>query len=187
MKKQIALIVVSFVVSMVLCVTVLIPFLKKHDPVYQAASTPAPTKTVTVTPPPATASATPTETKDPTNAKYGQAYAYPNGLKVTVSQPKSYPKDPSVSMKRKYYKLFKVTVKNTASTTFPRTGDMYVEVDGGAGDYQATEGNGVPETSIKPGQTLTFTVVYGVDTNHPVFGLAMSPLWEVDPVITWGN
>lgn len=153
-------------------------------------------RTVTATPSP-TASPTPTETESPVenDAKYGQALQLPEGLKVTVLHPTPYPKDPSVKMVKKYYKMFTVTVQNTTKTTIPHTEDWMVDSGtgelgnwkSGNGEFTNTEGNGMPGGKLEPGRALTFTVVFGYDENSvPKFSFATCPLDEVCKAYVWG-
>lgn len=183
MFKAIVITVVSFVMSLVLCVTVLVPFLKKHDPEYQKATAPVPTVTVThtVTPTPSTTES-PVE-KTPEESSFGDTFQYPEGLLVTVSLPRPYPKDPTIKMKRKYYELFVVKVKNTTNETLPRVEDWFVGSD--AGELTKAEGTGTPGGQLAPGKTLTFTVVFGYDSRDFDVSFASCPLWEVCEPHSW--
>ena len=155
----------------------------------------APTPSVVTTSPTPTPS--PTASKSPVEEKvllnYGQTYQYNDGLRVTVSKPKDYPKDPTVKMSKKYYKYFSVTVKNTVRKSYETN---YFDVNSVAGDsygeYTATEGNGFPTAPLAKGESLTFTVAFGYDSNEPPV-VSFNPF--VDPelpdiltseTVTWG-
>lgn len=163
---------------------------------HKTVATPAPViKTVTVTPSP---TATPTETETPVeenDAKYGQALQLPEGLKVTVLHPTPYPKDPSVKMMKKYYKMFTVTVQNTTKTTIPRMEEWMIDSgtgklgnwEPGNGEFTNTEGNGMPGGKLEPGRALTFTVVFGYDDKSvPKFSFATCPVDEICKAYVWG-
>ena len=168
MKKTIGLTLGSFIITIVLCVAFLIPYLKKHDQTYQKASAPVPTVTVTktVTPKPVV-KPTPTAPKSPVDEfgkpflKYGQTYQFAEGIKVTVLGYKTYPKDPTITMGHKYYKLFTIKVKATSK-------QYHIEeffMDSAGGEFTETEGNGQPGGQLDAGKTLTITMVFGYDTN----------------------
>lgn len=148
-------------------------------------STPSSTVTTTVT---ATPSPTPTETPveetPKSDAKYDETLQLSEGLQVTVSAPKAYPKDPAVRMIHSNYKLFTVKVKNTSRTTIPDVSEWFVESEDG--EYTATEGTGTPKGKLAPGASLTYVVVFGYDTaESPVFSFMSTPMWEVSKAYTW--
>lgn len=155
-----------------------------------------PTTSVSVIPSP-TPTPTPTASKSPveeqTLLNYGQTYQYNDGLRVTVSAPKDYPKDPTVKMSKKYYKYYTVTVKNTVRKSYETN---YFDVNSTAGDsygeYTATEGNGFPTAPLAKGESLTFVVAFGYDSDESP-RVSFNPF--VDPelpdiltseTVTWG-
>jgi len=113
---------------------------------------------------PSGASAAPREKAD---AAFGKAFAFPDGLKVTVSEPETFmPSAKSVNGGEPAFVTFEVTVENgTEANVAPA--EVFVTVQSGAGEggqvLDPDEGIKAPPTkAVAPGAKATWPLAFGV-------------------------
>ena len=113
---------------------------------------------------PSGASAPPREKAD---AAFGKAFAFPDGLKVTVSKPETFmPSAKSVNGGEPAFVTFEVTVENgTEANVAPA--EVFVTVQSGAGEggqvLDPDEGIKAPPTkAVAPGAKATWPLAFGV-------------------------
>lgn len=97
---------------------------------------------------------------------FGKAAKWEDGLTVTVAAPKPYRPSEYAAGPTKWNASFKITLKNgTGKRVEPS--DIYLNVADKIGDASAIyDGDigGSPQTSLRPGKTVIWTVAYGLNS-----------------------
>lgn len=120
-------------------------------------------ETATATAAPTTASPTPTQAANPT---FGDSYAWPDGLKATVSKPQPFtPSEYAAGANDGWTNLaWTITIENGTKENFDPV-DIWINVasggqegseifDDGYGDY--------PQSTVLPGKSITWDVAYSI-------------------------
>lgn len=142
---------------------------------------------------------TPTEEEEatpdeavPTLGKFGgDAYAYEDGLSVSVSRPKVYQPDMescACGKGDKNFVLFTITIDNQTGQVYDPS-QMYIT--GTTGERESEEAydgdiGGSPSSKILPGRKTTFKNVWGVDKGKP-FTMQIEPGYTPDEMTEYDS
>lgn len=114
---------------------------------------------------PTTASPTPAQAANPT---FGDSYEWPDGLKVTVSQPEPFtPSEYAAGTTDGWDNLaWTVTIENGTDENFDPI-DIWINVASGGQEgsevYDSDNGYGdYPESTVLPGKSITWNVAYSI-------------------------
>ena len=147
-----------------------------------------PTQAETPMPTPTVPSSSSSGTSSTGTQTFGTTWEWPDGLKVTVSQPSSFNPSSYAAGIEGFTKFvqFDVTVENGTQKKYEPSA-MYLSVQSGGGEaeqvFDTNHGmNGTPSTVLLPGRSVSFKVAFGVKDPADLV-MEVTPTFDYDPAI----